>query len=110
MTNVWSRFARQPMEGDRGCFKLFIRRNVSAAFKKTSALIYAEDETIWRADRNYGLRWHSGSGIPTGLPVRQPLRNERRTFLIVAAVQNADVVRIGAASWSNLTVLRGSVA
>jgi len=55
MTNVWSRFARQPMEVDRGCFKLFIRRNVSAAFKKTSALIYAEDETIWRADRNYGF-------------------------------------------------------
>ena len=65
-------------------------------FQENSALICAEDETIWRADRNYSLRWHSRSGIPAGLPVRQPLRNERRTFLIVATVQNVYVVRIGA--------------
>jgi len=36
------------------------------------------------------------SGIPHGLPMRQPLGNERRTSSIVAAVQNARIIWIGA--------------
>src|SRR6185295_11611039 len=38
----------------------------------------------------------SRSRIPEGLPARQLLRNERRTFLIIATVQNAYVVWMGA--------------
>src|SRR4029077_8112664 len=38
----------------------------------------------------------SRSHIPDGFPLRQPLRNERRTFPIIATVQNAYVVWMGA--------------
>src|SRR5512139_244164 len=53
---------------------------------------FAPQKATPKSDRESGF----SSAIPDGLPLCQPLRNERRTFLIVAIVQNADVGRIGA--------------
>ncbi|MGC2070423.1 MAG: hypothetical protein WA694_03790, partial [Pseudolabrys sp.] len=45
----------------------------------------------------------SRSRIPEGLPARELLRNERRAFLIIATVQDGDVVSIGRANKHRLS-------